>query len=222
MSTPSQTSLYNPPPIVANGVSEADYLAQYAEQRCEWQNGTVIQMSPLNEDQHNIGLYLVMCLQAYLALRPIGQIRQDPFVMRLPNVATWRQPDIQLILNDNPNALEPTYMNGPADMCVEIVSQSSIDDDRGRKFREYEQGMVREYWIIDPIHNEALFYRLDDVPLEDDNAIPRYQPQTLLDDNYLTPLLPDFRLHVPTLWQTPLPTFYEVADAVRDMLNETP
>ena len=31
--------------------------------------------------------------------------------------------------------------------------------DRVTKFREYEEGGVREYWLIDPAHRRAEFYR---------------------------------------------------------------
>ena len=43
---------------------------------------------------------------------------------------------------------------------VEIISPESDERDRGEKFIEYEAAGVREYWLIDPLREEAMFYQL--------------------------------------------------------------
>ncbi|HIE30079.1 TPA: Uma2 family endonuclease [Candidatus Poribacteria bacterium] len=53
-----------------------------------------------------------------------------------------------------------TYLDGPGDLVIEIISKESIDRARGRKFVEYEAGGVQEYWLIDPLRSQAEFYRL--------------------------------------------------------------
>ncbi|MDW8321108.1 MAG: Uma2 family endonuclease, partial [Armatimonadota bacterium] len=52
------------------------------------------------------------------------------------------------------------YLDGPADLVVEIVSPDSEERDRATKFAEYERGGVREYWLVDPQKQEAEFYVL--------------------------------------------------------------
>jgi Uma2 family endonuclease len=146
--------------IVAVNATEDEFMQHFASYFCEWDNGTVIKLSPIHELHDAIVRYLVLLLTAYLGLRPIGQLREGPFVMRLPNVPARREPDIQVILNTNPHPLTPTYMDGPADICIEVVSPESVDRDRGTKFRQYESGGVPEYWII-ALHVESLFYRLN-------------------------------------------------------------
>ena len=41
-------------------------------------------------------------------------------------------------------------MEGPPDLCVEIISPSSETIDRKKKFIQYAKGGVAHYWIVDP------------------------------------------------------------------------
>lgn len=198
--------------IIATGVSFEDYLAQYAADFCEWVEGNVIQMSPIHERHDRITLYLAVLIAAYFELKPIGQLRREPFVMRLPQINIAREPDLQVILNANLDKLQTTYMDGPADICIEVVSLESVERDHGAKFVEYEKGGVPEYWIVDPLHRESRFYRR--------NAEGIYERQ--LEDaegNYRTPNLPGLVLHVPTLWNDELPGPIAVGRAVEKMLK---
>lgn len=198
-------------PITEKITSAEDYMEHYAEQHYEWINGELIPMSPVHARHDVLVRYLVILLDTYLEAKPIAQLRQDPFVMRLPDIESRRQPDIQVIRDDNPNELKPTFMDGPADICIEVVSPTSVVTDRGVKYEEYAKGGVKEYWLIDPISNEARFYQLNDEGI--------YIAQELLDDEYLTDILPKFRLHIPTLWNKDLPKTRGIVQAVDKMLQ---
>ena len=102
-------------------------------------------------------------------------------------------------------------MNGPADICIEVVSPGSVGTDYGEKLAEYEAGGVREYWIIDPQRKRCLFNRLDEGNLYADAPVDGT-------GNYRTPLLPQFVLHVPGLWAETLPDYGAVWQAVQSML----
>lgn len=205
--------------IIATDVPADVYMREYANQHCEWINGTVYKMSPIHIKHQGITRYLSNWLQAYLSLKPIGKIQEDPFVMRLTYTdkegekhEVRRQPDIQVILNDNPGKLQPTMMDGPADIVIEVISPGSVSVDRGDKYEEYRQGGVREYWIVDPLNDECLFYRLNDDGI--------YKPQYVdADDHYRTPHLPGFALHIPTLWQDDLPDIIAIVQQVRSLLS---
>jgi Uma2 family endonuclease len=45
---------------------------------------------------------------------------------------------------------EDEAIDGPPDLCIEIVSPSSGQIDREDKFEQYAAGKVRHYWIVDP------------------------------------------------------------------------
>jgi Uma2 family endonuclease len=51
-------------------------------------------------------------------------------------------------------------MEGPPDLCVEVVSPSSVTTDRKLKFRQYEKGKVAHYWIVDPAKKTIQGYKL--------------------------------------------------------------
>lgn len=196
--------------IIATDVSEDEYMDQYAADFCEWVDGVVIKMMPVTQRHDMLTRYAAMLLEAYFALKPIGRIHQAPFVQ---NLTRRREPDIMVILENNPHPVHPTSIEGPADICIEVVSEDSIARDYGEKFREYEKGGVREYWIFDPLRKQSRFFRLDE------NGVYRAQ-QPDEAGNYRTPLLPGLVIYEPDLWRVPLPHFYAIAEAMKKMLVE--
>lgn len=197
--------------IIATDVSAEEYMERYAADFCEWVEGVVIKMSPESLRHDVLMYYLRNLLEVYFTLRRIGRVHDAPFVMRSHPGLPRREPDLQVILNTNPGTLTNTYMDGPADLCIEVVSPDSVDRDYTEKLTEYQKGGVREYWILDPTQNKTRFYRLNAAGI-----YIRYSEDA--DGNYRTPLLPDFVLHVPTLWQPNLPDPIAVVQAVQAML----
>lgn len=202
-----------PGEIVATNVSLEDYMAHYAAHHCEWVEGTVIKMTPASLEHNDILKYFTHLLDIYFELKPVGRLVLQPFVIRLPAVPDRRrEPDLMVILNDNPHELHETYMDGPADIVIEVVSEESVERDHGEKFAEYEKGGVPEYWIVDPLRNETRFYRMDD-----HGRYRRFTEDS--SGHYQTPALPGLKVHVPTLWQDKLPGPAATANAVQAMLQ---
>lgn len=199
--------------IIATGVSLEAYMRDYAADHCEWVEGFVIKMSPATIGHNNLIKYLSQFFDAYFEIKPIGVVILQPFVMHLPEFPNRRrEPDLLVVLKTNPNELKSTYVDGPADLCIEIVSEESVGRDHGDKFNEYEKGGVSEYWIVDPLRKESRFYRL--------NAEGRYERQTEdAQGNYRTPIFPGLVLHVPTLWSDPLPGPGAIAKTIGAVLK---
>lgn len=199
--------------LVAVDVPAEVYLRDYAGTHHEWVRGSVIQMTPVSLQHTALVDYLRDLLRTYFTLTGAGRVLGEPFVMALETSGAYREPDLQVILEGNPGRLTETAMHGPADLCVEVVSAESVARDYGDKFEEYEKGGVREYWIIDPLRQEAHFYALQPSGL---------YARTLPDAEgiYRTPLVPRLALHVPTLWGDPLPTIVETVQAVQAMVGE--
>ncbi|MCA0456029.1 MAG: Uma2 family endonuclease [Chloroflexi bacterium] len=199
--------------IVATGVSEDDYMATYAADFHEWVEGAVIKLSPVTDEHDEMTSYLRRFMDTYFALHPIGRVKSAPYVMKASDKARRREPDLQIILNTNNGQLTPTAMLGPADICIEVVSEGSEEIDYGTKFVEYQNGGVQEYWLFDLLRREHRFFRL--------NASQIYTSHPLDADGYYeTPLLPSLKVHVPTLWQTPLPDPIATVTTLQAMLGK--
>jgi Uma2 family endonuclease len=193
-------------------VSVEEYMERYAEHHYEWVKGVAIKMSPISLRHALLVDYLRDVLHAYFALNPIGRVLGEPFVMVLEKTDSRREPDIQVILNTNPGQLADTAMIGPADICIEVVSPESGSRDYGDKFIEYEQAGVREYWIIDPVRETCLFYRLQ--------PTAHYAPvQPDEQGIYQTPLLPRLVIEVPVFWREKLPDVVAVVETVQAMVK---
>ena len=48
----------------------------------------------------------------------------------------------------------------PPDLCVEVLSPTTVDTDRGRKLQMFARYGVTEYWIADPVARALEIYRL--------------------------------------------------------------
>ena len=81
---------------------------------------------------------------------------------------------------------------------MEIIRPESRARDRGDKFFEYEAGGVPEYWLIDPVREQAEFYQIDE------KGIYRLVPLDA-EGRYHSAMLPDLWLQVDWLWEMPLP-----------------
>ncbi len=166
--------------------------------RAEWEDGEVIMASPASIEHQDLGSWLEMILRGYVRRRKLGRVVDAPFVVLLQATQQGREPDLLFIKTENLGRLQRTYVEGPPDLVVEIISPESVSRDRGRKFVEYESEGIPEYWLIDPIRRQADFYQLSDeghyrLALPDAEGI------------YHSRSVADFWLNVEWFWQTPLP-----------------
>ena len=139
----------------------------------------------------------------FVEIHRLGVIRPAPFQMKLEH---GREPDLLFIAQEHMDRLKRNYLDGPADLVIEIISPESAGRDRGEKFYEYAQGGVPEYWLIDPDARWAEFYRLSErryrLALEGRGG------------TYHAVAMPGFWLQVDWLWQEPLPATDEVLLAI--------
>ncbi|MCL4250136.1 MAG: Uma2 family endonuclease [Anaerolineae bacterium] len=195
--------------VLATGLTFEQCMHLFMGQHIEFVDGMVFRPAPVTIEHQDMRFYLHALLDAYLALNPIGFTRGLKFTMKLSEMIA-REPDVFLILNENAHKMTQTYFDGAADLVIEVVQPGSESDIYGAKFVQYEKAGVQEYWIIDPTRRNAVFFRQ-----VESGTFFRNTEDT--GGNYTTPLLPKFRLHVPTLWETPLPNIYETGETVRAM-----
>ncbi len=211
-------------PLGPPRMSYDEFLAWADEDTlAEWVNGEVIMTSPASNRHQDIADFLLSVLRLFVETHGLGVVRSAPFQMKLAR--SGREPDLLFIANEHLGRLKATYLDGPADLVVEIVSPESAGRDRGDKFYEYAQGGVPEYWLIDPQREWAEFYRLHEGQYR--RTFEGHEGE------YRARSLPGFWLRIEWLWQEPLPhplrVLGEIANVEPDMverflraLRETP
>ncbi len=190
-----------------------EYIAWVDENvHAEWVDGEVIIYMPAT-DLHQLTLgFLQALLLLYVSRLKLGRVFTAPFPMRLRDVPAQREPDLFVVTNAQLSRVQRQFLDGPADLVVEIVSDESVRRDRREKFREYEGAGVTEYWIIDPRPNRrrADFYRLDEEG--------RYDLYACDDDERVeTAVLPGFWLRPSWLWQEPPVDFLQAYLEIRGL-----
>ena len=185
-------------PVEPHKMTYEEFLAWADEDTlAEWVDGEVVMYSPASRRHQEIGLFLGQVIGLHVEHSGAGRILVPPFQMKLAR--SGREPDLLFVAQEHLDRLKETYLDGPADLVVEIVSPESVGRDRGVKFYEYEQAGIPEYWLIDPQTKRAEFYQL--------TAADQYRlVQPDAEGIYRSAVLPNFWLRVGWLWQEPLPS----------------
>lgn len=88
------------------------------------------------------------------------------FIMHLGN--SGLTPDMLVYCGKPLNYIYNWYLQGPANLVIEVTLPTHTKQDREVKRHYYEAGGVPEYWIVDPQHQQIEFLRLKN---------GQYQPQ---------------------------------------------
>ncbi|MBC8170735.1 MAG: Uma2 family endonuclease [Anaerolineae bacterium] len=195
---------------VPEAISFEEFLTLYDGQHAELVNGRVEIIMANNLQHLMLTKFLIRLLEAYLEAHPVGQLLIASFSMWLGADKPTREPDLMIVLNEHQARITSTYLDGAADIAIEIVSPESVDRDYGTKFREYESAGVREYWIFDPLRQIA------DIHVLGEDGV--YHRRTLNASGHLTStLLPNFELNPALLWRDPLPGGSEIMELIQAM-----
>jgi Uma2 family endonuclease len=173
----------------------------------EWVDGEVVMVTPVSLRHQDLAGWLEAILRSYCQDRGLGVVISAPFQMHLLTPPRGREPDLLFVAREHRDRLKETYLEGPADLVVEIVSPESWLRDRGEKFAEYEMAGVHEYWLLDPERRRSDWYRLD--------AEGRFRlSEPDAEGIYRSEVIPGFWLRVEWLWQEPLPPVLEILRAL--------
>jgi Uma2 family endonuclease len=71
-----------------------------------------------------------------------------------------RRPDLLYFKNARRHFIGEKAIEGPPDLCIEVLSPTSVRADRKEKFGQYATGKVKFYWIVDPKQRTIEAYRL--------------------------------------------------------------
>lgn len=197
----------NPPAetqfVHSNKISFEDFLVKYDGQFAEWIDGEVHLTMSASYKHQDLVRFFTMILGVFIEENDLGVIVTAPMIMKLSKEKRGREPDLMFISKKNLHRLKKNYLDGAADLVIEIISPESRGRDRGDKFYEYEKEGVKEYWLIDYDRKQAEFYNLDKKGI--------YQVSKTDEQNiFHSKALKNLKLKVDWLWQEKLPTLLEV------------
>ena len=197
-----------PSPLIPAGLSYSEFLEWLDEDvRAEWVHGEILIMSHASRPHQRISDFLTAVLKLFVEPVGLGEVISAPFQMRASSELPGREPDILFVVQSRLEIVKDTFVDGAADIVVEIISPESRTRDTVDKFAEYQRGGVQEYWLIDPENREATFYGLSD---------GTYQCLPQDGNRFRSSVLNGFWLHLPWLWSAPTPSILDVQAAWAD------
>ncbi|MBI3303171.1 MAG: Uma2 family endonuclease [Deltaproteobacteria bacterium] len=191
-----QINLEPPYLIVKPGISEEEFY-RLADEDSDWEylDGRIVMHSPASDRHEDLFRFLLTLLSAYLDEKRDAVVRGSRYPMHLD--ARWSpEPDILVVRANRRQLMTPRRLEGPADMVIEIASESDPGLDYREKLPRYRQAGIEEIWIINPFENEILV---------EVKTASGYTTQVLSSGRPESKVLPGFWIEVSWLWQEELP-----------------
>jgi len=199
------------PPFVVlkTDVTESEFFEFASEDlSSELLNGVLHVYSPASVEHERIFRFLLSLFNDYLQRQNLGEILGSHVVMRL-GPKDIPEPDLLVILKESQARLKETYIDGPADLVVEIISPSTRDIDLKQKCPLYLAHGVREVWIIDPVSKNLTLYRSDG-----ESVIYKGQ------DRVISSIIPGFWIKVDWIWPESAIKTYECMNEILAKIKE--
>jgi len=143
-----------------------------------------------NTRHQRLVVRLTGALTACLTIRPErGELFIAPFDVVFGHYDIV-EPDLLFIAADQQDLVTDKHVRGAPALVVEILSPGTRRVDEKVKYRLFERGGVREYWLVDPELDLVKVFRR-----AEDGTLPRVAELAAESGDALTtPLLPDFVL----------------------------
>lgn len=183
-----------PSPQEEGKYTYADYLSWSEDERWEIIDGIAYMQATPSPIHQEISGGLFVQFYQYLSGKPC-KVYPAPFCVRLTkddnknneNIKVVVEPDIAIVCDKT--KIDGKGCNGAPDLIVEIISPSSVKNDKLIKFNKYEKAGVKEYWIVEPEGKlVSVFVLLEDqrygrpeIYSEDDNIKVSIFPDLIVD-----------------------------------------
>ena len=202
----TETRVFNASQIVPQRLTWEEYL-RFGEENtlAEWIDGRVIVLFSGSTKHQQIVNFLLTTIQLFIEMNDLGQVFTAPYAMKLNKLRRGREPDLLFVSREREHLITKTFLDGAADLVVEVVSPESVERDSVQKFAEYEAAGIREYWLIDYTNQTATFYQLDEKG--------KYQAAEITDGVFHSTVLHGFFIREWWLWQERPQTF----EALREL-----
>lgn len=183
-------------PVRTGVYSFGDFLELVEEHvKADLIDGNIYMASPESFDHNKIVGFLYRLVELYVEHHGLGDVVINKVAFRLGE-KSGPEPDVGYVQRSRAAIIKHGYIDGPPDFAIEVVSPDSVDRDYELKRQAYESAGVREYWIIDPDEQSAVF-------LEHDGQ--RFAERFAEHHIIRSTAVPGFYVDVRWLWQRPLP-----------------
>jgi Uma2 family endonuclease len=140
-------------------MSYEEFLTSGHDVHGDWVDGQVRLIGSDTTEHNRIVGFLVTLFILFEEERGGGKVLSR-FQMRPRPDLPSREVDLLVLKEENRGRMREYFVDGPADLVIEVVMDESRALDTVDKVREYAQGGVGEYWVIDPDVEQATVYRL--------------------------------------------------------------
>jgi Uma2 family endonuclease len=141
-------------------MSYDEFLELPREVHGDWIDGQVFLKGGEGDRHQDVLGFLMATTHCWLDEHDVGHTLFN-FQMRCGPGFPGREVDYLFLTHEHHRErVRHTFVDGPADVVFEIVSESTRQKDWVEKRAEYATGGVPEYWIIDPVQNRAEICRL--------------------------------------------------------------
>jgi Uma2 family endonuclease len=195
-----QLELEPPFLIVRPFASEEDFYREAGEDTdWEYLDGRIVMHSPASDRHEDLFSFLLTLLRAYLDVTRVGVVRGSRYPMRLD--PRWSpEPDLLVVRQARRHLLTPTRLEGPADLVIEIASDSDPGLDAREKLPRYREAGIEEIWLVDPFQERLRI---------DIREAGGYGSRTVTAGLVESRVLPGFAIEVARLWADELPSTVE-------------
>jgi Uma2 family endonuclease len=115
--------------------------------------------------------YVLSALHGFVATHNLGEVLMAAYAVRLCD-RTFREPDVLFVSEAHRAEMQERYTSY-TDLVIEVVSESSRENDYQIKRGEYAASRIPEYWLIDPQARIVIVHRLED---DTYTELGRYRP----------------------------------------------
>jgi len=150
-----------------------------------------LEVLPMPTDNHQAIADLLFSKLKELLDAKGGKVRFAPLRLRIRE-GKFREPDLLAHLSARDERRQNRYWLG-ADLVVEIVSEDDPNRDIVEKRKDYAEGKVPEYWIVNPLDETITVLTLGKKSYRKHGVFRRKERMTSL-------LLPDFSVEVDAVF----------------------
>lgn len=144
-------------------------------------------VSPAPKTRHQAIVHRLQVALDWAPEHGYGQVYAAPVDVYLDEHTVF-QPDVLFVAQNHLDRITEDNIQGPPDLVIEVLSESTRKVDLGQKLRAYARYKVPLYWAVDPDGEKVFVY-------EAAGGFYPAQPRMLdAQDDLTTPLLGELRI----------------------------